>query len=88
MVICLLCCNRVLRQPQRLRGKKRQQKPTEAQQLVRLQIRQLQLERKRVRVDQEKLECLRGIQSQLTILTTAVLSSCGVQVVAVPGAEE
>jgi len=85
-------CDRMLHQPQRLHIKKRQQKRTEAQQLVSLQVRQMQLERKRLRVEEEKLECLRGIQSQLTLLTTAVLSSCGVQVVEVPvevpGAEE
>jgi len=61
-------CDRMLHQPQRLHIKKRQQKRTEAQQLVSLQVRQMQLERKRLRVEEEKLECLRGIQSQLTLL--------------------
>lgn len=71
-------------QSARFAGRRRRRepsRPTEMRQLIDLQMKQLQLERKRLRVESEKLECLRGIQSSLSIMCTALMPCLGVELV-------
>jgi len=46
--------------------------------MVKLQTRQLQLERERNRIEREKLQCLTAIQGELTAIRATLCHSVGV----------
>jgi len=72
----------------------RRSRPTTApradsmQVMIRQQTRQLQLERQRLRVQEQKLSSLAGIHAELTALRTAVYQHLGLELVPASAVEE